>query len=455
MIDIISNKVFCVKKPTKSDIFIVCTLLLYRVLLDIVYIQYVFPKFSYYHFNLDYDIGFFMLSFAFVLIFAGFVPGLLRKKRMTDLVIALLIIMYFIPYTTLLSLCSHEFGYSIFVFSYCLLLVFFNKIITFNKIKIKFSGHKLADSKFFVALIVFCGFVVIIVSGIYTGFRISFDLSEYYEYRAAARENAIPEILRYLYNWSIVGLDVGLAYCLINKKRVLSVFVIFANLLAFSYNGKKSVLFIVIVIVFVSLAFKDKYLKKIPLAFFGLTFLGLVEVIVRGGESFISKHFVRRMLFIPPFMGTLYFDFFSSHELDYLRASVLRRFGFVSPYTNIPRYIGQVYFADVGIMAMNANTGLCGDAFSNFGYWSLLIVPLVIVITFKIIEVCSRNVDYKIKVVVSIWLAYSFVSGAYFTLLLTNGVIFLGILMWTLSSGVNDQDNMAMHDSIKKTNGRR
>lgn len=437
MVNITSNKLFAIKKPTKSGIISVCTLLLYRILLDIAYTLYVYPKFSYYHFNLNYDIGFCILSYAFVLVFAGFVPGLLRKKRMTDLVIALLIVIYFIPYTTLLSLCSHELGYAFFVFSYCLLLVFFNKTITLDKIKIKFSKHKLSDSKLFIALIVFCGLIVIIVSGIFTGFRISFDLSEYYEYRAAARENAMPELLRYLYNWAIVGLDVGLAYCLINKKTVLSVFVIFANLLAFSYNGKKSVLFILIIIVFVSLAFKEKYLKKIPLAFAGLTFLGLIEVITRGGESFICKHFIRRMLFIPPFMGTIYYDFFSSHELDYLRASILRRFGFVSPYTNIPRYIGQVYFADVGIMAMNANTGLCGDAFSNFGYLSLLIAPLVIVLTFKIIEACSRNVDFRIKVVVSIWLAYSFVSGAYFTLLLTNGVIFLGILMWTLSSGAD------------------
>lgn len=455
MIEISSNKVFCIKRLTQSDILIVYMLLLYRILLDLVYIQYVYPKFSYYHFNLDYDIGFCILSYVFAIIIASFVPGLLRKRRMTDIVVALLIMMYFIPYTTLLSLCSHELRYGFFVFSYCLLLIFFNKVITLNKIKIKFSGHRLADSKFFVALIIACGCIVILVSGIYTGFRISFDLSEYYEYRAAARENAIPEILRYLYNWSIVGLDVGLAYCLINKKSVLSVFIILANLLAFSYNGKKSVLFISIVIVFVSLFFLDKYLKKIPLAFFGLTLLGLVEVIVCRGESFISKHFIRRMLFIPPFMGTLYFDFFSSHELDYLRASVLRRFGFVSPYTNIPRYIGQVYFSNVGIMAMNANTGLCGDAFSNFGYGSLLIVPLIIVITFKIIEACSRNVDYRIKVVVSIWLAYSFVSGAYFTLLLTNGVIFLGILMWALSSGVNEQDNMITNNGIKKKIGRR
>ena len=312
-------------------------------------------------------------------------------------------------------------------------MIFFSKIINFDNLKI-ITKRKFVHPRLFSIIIILCALIITILSGIYTGFRISLSLDEFYEYRAAAREYAVPTVLRYLFSWAIIGLNIGLSYCIINKKKLLTILVVLANLFAFSYNGKKSVLFILLVIIYVSLFYKDKQLKKIPYAFLGLTVLGYIEMICRSGESFIAKHFIRRLLFVPPFLGTLYYDFFSTHELDFLRASVLRRIGFDSPYGSIPRFMGEVYFKNVGILAMNANTGLCGDAFSNFGFWSLLIAPLVIVITFKILELCAKNLNNKIKMVASIWISYTFVSGSYFTLLLTNGVIFLGILLWALSS---------------------
>lgn len=413
-------------------------LLLYKIFLDLLYVEYVHPNYEYYHFELHYDLGYQIVGYILSITMSLFVPKLFKKARLTDIVIALLIIMYFIPYTTILGYCSLNFSYALFVFLYLVLMLVCNNIVDLGKKKIRFIDRKIADTKLFVCMILGCCFIAILVSGLYAGFRISFDLSEYYEYRAAARENAMPSVINYLYNWSVIGLDIGLAYCLIKKKTVLSILVVLSNLLAFSYNGKKSVLFILIVVIFVSLMYKSKYIKLIPQAFCGLAVLAYVEFLLRGSEAFIAKHFIRRMLFIPPFMGTLYYDFFSKHEFDFLRTSVLRRFGFVSPYASagkIPRLIGQEYFGNVGIMAMNANTGLCGDAYSNFGFWSLLVAPLAVVLVFKMIENCALYVDERIKVIVAVLVAYSYVSGAYFTLLLTNGMIFLCFLLWALSCG--------------------
>lgn len=433
-----SNSLFRIQRFKASDWAIVVVLLLYKIFLDLLYVEYVYPNYEYYHFELHYDLGYQIVGYILSITMSLFVPKLFKKARLTDIVITLLIIMYFIPYTTILGYCSLNFSYALFVFLYLVLMLACNNIVDLGKKKIRFIDRKIADTKLFVCMILGCCFIAILVSGLYAGFRISFDLSEYYEYRAAARENAMPSVINYLYNWSVIGLDIGLAYCLIKKKTVLSILVVLSNLLAFSYNGKKSVLFILIVVIFVSLMYKSKYIKLIPQAFCGLTVLAYVEFLLRGSEAFIAKHFIRRMLFIPPFMGTLYYDFFSKHEFDFLRTSVLRRFGFVSPYASagkIPRLIGQEYFGNVGIMAMNANTGLCGDAYSNFGFWSLLVAPLAVVLVFKIIENYALYVDERIKVIVAVLVAYSYVSGAYFTLLLTNGMIFLCFLLWALSCG--------------------
>lgn len=421
-----------------ADWGIVIILFVYRVFLDLLYIQYVHPYFDYYHFELNYNVTYLISSYFLCFSMIFFVPNLLKKARLADLIMALLIVMYFIPYTTIFAYCSQEVAYAIFVLFFLFLMLIFNNAVDFQNKRIKYIDRNMTDSKLFVILMLGCCFIAILVSGVYAGFRISFDLSEYYEYRALARENAMPSILNYLYNWSVVGLDIGLAYCLIKKKKVLSIIVILSNLLAFSYNGKKSVLFTLIIVVLVSLIYKSQYLKLIPYGFGGLTIVAYIEFLIRGSDAFIVKHFIRRMLLIPPFMGTLYYDFFSTHEFDYLRLSVLRRFGFTSPYAaagKIPRLIGQEYFGNVGIMAMNANTGLCGDAYSNFGFWSLLIAPLATILVFKIMESYAKNVDERIKVIVAVLVAYSYVNGAFFTLLLTNGMIFLCFLLWALSCG--------------------
>ena len=89
-------------------------------------------------------------------------------------------------------------------------------------------------------------------------------------------------------------------------------------------------------------------------------------------------------------------------------------------------------------MAMNANTGLCGDSFANFGYLSLLFAPLVIILTFKVLEWCCQNTDKKIQIVVAVFVAYSFCNGSYFTLLLTNGILFLMLLLSFLNNNKID-----------------
>ena len=152
------------------------------------------------------------------------------------------------------------------------------------------------------------------------------------------------------------------------------------------------------------------------------------ETLLRGDSSFIAKYFIRRMIFVPAYLGKEYFDFFGENGLDYLRSSILRRFGFQSPYTGgIPRTIGLYVYNN---SETNANTGLCGDAFANFGWISLVFYPLILVLTFKLLEKSMEGLDNRIIITVSFIMAYTFISGAYFTNLLSNGVMLLIVLMF-------------------------
>lgn len=422
-------------------------ILLYRIALDLIYIRYVVPNYGYYHFSLDNDRVLILVSYAILLPIVAMVPALLSRATLSDITIALLILIYYVPYTSLYAYSNHDIKYMLYVITYFLVLLSVNWLLIVQQGNSKSAlsqDRNASDSNWFVMAIIILGLIRIVSSGIYTNFRVTFDLSDYYEYRAEAREYSMPEVVRYLLGWSNMGLTVGLIYSLVHKKRGLSLYIIICTVLAFSFNGKKSILFTLILTVTIYYMFSEDKLSRIPSYLCGLSWLGIAELLVRNGESFISKHFIRRLLFIPPHMGTLYYDFFSKHEYDYLRASVLRRLGAVSPYGNIPRFIGAQYFSGQS-MAMNANTGLCGDAFANFGFASLLFTPIVIVLTFKLIEYCAGNVSFKIKMVVAVTVAYSFANGSYFTLLLTNGMLFLMVALLLLSS-----EDIVGHDGASR-----
>ena len=429
-----------------SDWSVIIVLIIYRIFLDVIYVNYVNPVWQYYHFNLDFNYGYTIISYFLTFLMSISVAPLIRRRKLSDITLLLLIVMYYIPYTSLFSLCSHDVEYMVFVTVYFLIMIVANFVVNTRELPtLKIGNVNFSDSKIFMLLIILLGVIIIAISGIYTGFRISFDLSDYYEYRAEAREYAMPEVLRYLYSWSQVGLNVGLVFSLTRKKKALSIYIILCNIFAFSFSGKKSMLFILILTIIISFFYNEnRHLRKIPLYFLGVSGAAIVEMVIRGKDVFIAKHFIRRLLFIPPLMGTLFYDYFSVREKDYLRSSVLRRFGFVSPYgEKIPRLIGSVYFPNVGgALAMNANTGLCGDAFSNFGFWALLFVPVVIILTFKIIEMCVGSYDKKMIMVISILTAYTFINVAYFTTLLTDGFIFLCILMIFLNSSKRTNNNM-------------
>ncbi len=419
---------------TKSDLIGILLILIYRISLDIIYCNYVYVRFGYYHFNLTYDVFYCAVSYVYLVLMAIFVPGLFRRGRISDLIIGVLIMMYYVPYTSLFAYSYHSIPYSLFVVGYFGLLTAFNRTINFEKVRFKGLGKGIGDTKVFLIIVIVFGLIRVLTSGIYSGFRITFDLSDYYEYRAEAREYAMPEILRYLLGWSTTAVSLGLMYSLINKKRFLIIYTLICTILDFSFSGKKSILFSAILSITISLLYKEKYRKWLPAGFTAAGLVGCLELTILGEDAFICKHFIRRLLFIPPHMSILHHDFFSTHEFDYLRSSVLRRFGAKSPYASfrsIPRLIGAMYFPRQSL-AMNANTGLCGDAFANFGYLSILFAPLVIVMTFKILERCGHSIDRRIQVMVAISVAYSFANGSYFTLLLTNGVLFLMVLVFFL-----------------------
>ena len=81
-----------------ENLVTIFSIIIYRILLDYIYINYVYKEFEYYHFKLDINIDYIIVSYIFMFFVAIEIPKLFENGKLSDIVLGLLIIMYFIPY---------------------------------------------------------------------------------------------------------------------------------------------------------------------------------------------------------------------------------------------------------------------------------------------------------------------------------------------------------------------
>ncbi len=412
--------------------WVIPSFLLYYFFISIVFIIWISRYYGYSGFPLSFSYSCQGVSFVVILLTSFQTERLLNRWNVSDSVVAFLNILYLFPACSLFALSNNDFYYFSFVFVYFFFLNVLNEAI-------QFPGHDIViinKANLFDLSLILLGVSMIVISGVYTGFRISFDLSEVYEYRMQAREYAMPALLQYVFSWTIYLLPIGLLSFLVRKKMILSFFLGFCQILCFSFNGKKSVLFSLCLVLLIYFFYGEKDKSKIPYVFCGFSLISLLEAFIREGDAFLAKVFVRRMMYIPANLGYIYYDFFQNNELDYLRSTVLRHLNFVSPYSeSIPRIIGRIHFRAA---ETNANTGLCGDAFANFGWLGAVIYPLLIVLLVKIMEKYLQNIGYKVRILVVFLLSYMFISGSFFKLFLTNGILVLLILLMIYPASNNN-----------------
>ena len=402
-------------------------MILYYFAIAASYVYWVSPHFSRAGFIVSYSLTCSIVGFLVACVVSIIASGLIDRGKVSDIILLLIVILYFFPQIVLFTYCLHNWAFFLFVILYLTVLVCLNYFIDLGDRKVFISEH----GNLFVAIVVMLSIFMVVISGAFTGFRISFDLSDYYEYRFAAREFAMPTVVKYVFNWAKTILPIGLVYAMLHKKWWLVVITSISEMLCFSFDGKKSSLFMFVLAFGIALFYKKEMLRRVPFYMILVNIALFVEQAIRNGESFIGKNILRRMMYIPAYLGWAFFDFFQSNELDYFRSSFLRRFGFSSPYSEgIPRIIGRIYNVTLSsIGAVNANTGLCGDAYANLGWFSIIIFPFAIVLIIKIIEKYLADLDSRLQIMISLTVAYTFMSGALFTALLTNGILVLILML--------------------------
>lgn len=407
----------------KSTIRAFLSLVLFKVALDLSYYFVISPFWSYSGFVLRLNSLKLVESYLLLFIIFALMPK--SVKKLSNIMVWLLILLSYIPMLTVFAFRDEVriYMYGVTGFWILVFLLLHTPMPTVSLAPLKQA--RIIRYSIFICLTV----IVFLMVYKYLGISFNFDLSKVYDIRSEQPLSAIP-MGGYLIRWVARIINpIFFALFIIKRKWLLVGLIIFLQIWLFSVTGHKSQLF---TLPFV-LALMWIITRRNPLAYMGM---GLVAIVLIGMLSYwladslmISSLFTRRILLAQAKLSFYYYDFFSQNELVYLSAS---RLGFFLdyPYHLSPAHlIGEVYF---GNPEMNANTGVVGNAFMDFGFTGLALYSILLVIILKLVDTCSRRIDFRVGIAAIAMLAMSLTNGALTSVFLTGGLLLALILLYLL-----------------------
>lgn len=390
----------------KSYIWYFLYVVIVFVLAHCIWPQIRTNEFLMYQYSLDLNIGKTLVCFFIALIISFFVCVLYTEKAFfSSRVVLLLSLLYFIPGLAIGSALNFDWGYTAAFLAYYIVLLWSDYCLghrTARHILINRKQEQLLS----ITIITFCLFYPIVMALIY---RKTFSLSELiltlndpYGVRAEAKKNNISWFFLNFEYWGVYFGSLMITYLLKKKKTILGIAFITIELFYFLLQGNRVFLFITALAIFFGFVSIDN--RYIPVFFVGLLVIQCIEYLLFNNTQSLGffTNVYRRFTIVPNIIAPKYYDYFQLETPDYLRGnfSIICRFlGIESKYDfNIGYSIGRKYFAS----NMNANNGLVGGAFFEFGYLGMIIDPVMLAASLRWFENALIYADKEIVMVAAL-----------------------------------------------------
>lgn len=402
----------------------------FRIVLDWSYITCVVPQFSYlYSFEYHDQSLPWVFSWLAMIVLSLFVVvprGAGVEESGSDLIVAALFLVSFVPTTVIYAYQGTGAAFFMAFFLFWMVLLVANRLLPFARFK---GLSPTARSQYSILLVAILAAVVVFASGVYAGFRISFDLSNVYDLRLEAREFNLPTFLSYLFGAARVVIPLMAVCCLWRRRYGIFGVLILIQVLNFSFDGSKSALFSVALMLLAYLLIRQPTISlMIKVVFLGSAVCLLLFLLT--GRSELISYAIRRVMLVPALLNYEYFSFFSNNAIDFFTQSLFSKLGFESAYqVSIPHVIAEFYHNST---VMSANNGLFSDAFSNLGIGGCFLMPLAYIATFRLFDACTIGLPNRIVFPAVIPLVVVFLSSSFFTCLITHGMILYLLALYLL-----------------------
>ena len=405
----------------KKSIGYLVSLFIFKTVLEISYFYFLYPKYEYLGFHLDFNILKYFESIFAVLLIYFIIP---KKGNCSDISVNILNIVMIIPIITLYSLKNESriYFYSV-VISFLILNITLRAItkITFS---LRYNLNGVLKAGFIFALVVVYG-LLIRFNGM-PSLRL-FDFNEVYNVRGNV--NYGYGFMDYLVPWlgAIINIFV-LIIAFYSRKKWSLITVSFLQVVLYLLTSHKTFLFYPFAIFGLIFVFRKGKLnigKTVSL----LTSCGVLIALFiykLSGNLMLPSMLISRIFFLPAQISFQYYEYFSQNGLVLLSHSILR-FAFKEPIYSIHpiKLIGQTYYSNNW-----PNTGYLGDAYMNFGILGMIFFSIILGIVLRVIDSLA-NTPFKESVakVFIILFMFSLSNMGLLTSMLNGGLlVFITIL---------------------------
>jgi len=415
-------KIFLIEKYFIWDII---GIVLFKIVLEYSYIDFVHPYFAYMGLTLDFNIvkyveGWFIFLILFILLYQ-------HKDHVLYISILLAFMFLIVPTITLFAFKNEpsNFFYSMMIPYTVMLLLISTKRINIYYIR---HGKKIAIT----VSTILVG--IVLVHYITTvGFRhINLNFTHEYELRSSEIGLASNSgIFGYLNSWVTQVLDIFLVSITFYRKRYTLGFLFIAiQVLLFGFSGHKAVLFSLILILGLYMFSKTKHISMIIIYSMTGAIIFLLIYFHLFDELLLPSILIRRAFFVPANLNYVYFDYFSSHDYIYWSNSILKYF-MEYPYDVSPVFVIGEYLGDP---TLAANTGIFGSGYMHLGIFGIILYLLIITFIINMVQQFNELPFWLINSILLMPILTIFVSSDLPTALLTHGMLICILILYLYST---------------------
>lgn len=359
-----------------------------------------------------------------------------RRESISDYFIIILTLLYFIPGNILFVYGNWSVTYYMFHLLSYLSLSIANEL--FPNIQFPMSSS-LGRSKGMLSFIsYFISISVILITLYYNGLQINLNLDEVYSLRSEWSASGLPNIFNYYLPFAARITPILLIITLKQRRVLLSSLLIFSQLVSFSFGGMKYTLFALVLGILFHFFGQKVDAKKIIIYFSAFVGVCLIECLLSKEQLPLLTIFtLRRTSFVPNQIGFYFFSFAQENDYLYYSGGFLR--GFLNyPYQDsFPHVIGNYAF---GLPDMGANTGLFAEGFSQIGWLALPVYATLYIVSFRFYSACCKAFEgtnlSHIPLLGVLLYASTFIDGAFFSVLLTQGAFLVALSLYILSQTI-------------------
>lgn len=247
--------------------------------------------------------------------------------------------------------------------------------------------------------------------------------AEVYERRMAARYMERGIFTNYIISIGRSLLTIlGIYLTFVKRKPIYGIFVILFSLAVFSYDGTKTALLNPLFLTAIYLICShSKYLIFLPSLLGIIVVLSFLEFNILE-TNILSELLTRRIISVPGFLNTVYWDFFSENSKALLTDSIGKYFFdqvYDMPVTFI---IGLEYFNNV---ETNANTGIWMGGFAHFGVIGIFMVSIIAGFLLGFIDNLTQKNYFMFGTLVCAYIGMNWSEQMLHTSMLTGGVFYI------------------------------